>query len=82
MRSLSNKWHVLVNGAAASVVGRVCMDMIMVRLAKPAKIGDEVLVFGKDSSGSIDVEDMAAAAGTISYEVFTGITERVVRVYK
>jgi alanine racemase len=82
MRSLSSKWYVLINGKEAPVLGRVCMDMIIVRLAKDAKVGDEVLVFGKDKTGAIDVEDMAAAAGTISYEIFTGISERVVRVYK
>lgn len=82
MRSLSNKWYVKINGTDAPVLGRVCMDMIMVRLSKEAKVGDEVLVFGRDKAGSIDVEDMAAAAGTISYEIFTGISERVVRVYK
>jgi alanine racemase len=82
MRSLSNKWYVLINGREAPVLGRVCMDMIVVRLSKDVKVGDEALIFGGDKSGSIDAEDMAAAAGTISYEVFTGVSDRVVRVYK
>lgn len=81
-RELSSKWYVKLGGREASILGRVCMDMIIVRAPVSAKIGDEALIFGRDKSGSIDVEDMAAAANTISYEIFTGITERVVRVYK
>jgi alanine racemase len=81
-RELSNKWYVMINGRQAPVLGRVCMDMIVVRPAKEVSIGDEVLVFGRDKTGAIEVEDMAAAAGTISYEIFTGIAERVVRIYK
>jgi alanine racemase len=81
-RELTSKWYVLINGVEAPVLGRVCMDMIIVRLVREAKIGDEALIFGRDKTGAIDVEDMAAAANTISYEIFTGITERVVRIYK
>ncbi len=81
-RCLTSKWYVLINGVEAPVIGRVCMDMIVVRLAREAKIGDEALIFGRDKSGSIDVENMAAAADTISYEIFTGISERVARIYK
>jgi alanine racemase len=81
-RELSSKWYVKISGKEAPVLGRVCMDMIIVRAPVEVKIGDEALVFGRDKKGSIDVEDMAAAANTISYEIFTGITERVVRVYK
>jgi len=81
-RELSNKWYVMINGKKAPVIGRVCMDLIAVKPAGKVRIGDEVLIFGKDKKGEIPVEDMASAAGTISYEIFTGITDRVKRVYK
>ncbi|MEI7542392.1 MAG: alanine racemase [bacterium] len=81
-RELSNKWHVMINGKKAPVIGRVCMDLIVVKPTGKVKIGDEVLIFGKDNKNKIAVEDMASAAGTISYEILTGITDRVKRVYK
>jgi alanine racemase len=81
-RELSNKWYVIINGKKAPVIGRVCMDLIAVKPAGKVKIGDEVLIFGKSGKSAIAVEDMAVKAGTISYEIFTGITDRVKRVYK
>ncbi len=81
-RHLSGKWHVLIGGEKAPVLGRVCMDMIVTGTRKKVPVGSETLVLGSDRSGSIAVEDMAEAAGTISYEIFTGISERVERVYK
>lgn len=81
-RELSNKWYVMINGKKAPVIGRVCMDLIAVKPSGKVKIGDEVLIFGKSGKSIIPVEDMAAAAKTISYEIFTGITDRVKRVYK
>jgi alanine racemase len=81
-RELSGKWYVKIRGEKCPVVGRVCMDMIMVKIKKNYKIGDEVLVFGRDEYGSIDVEDVAQACKTISYEIFTGISDRVIRIYR
>jgi alanine racemase len=80
-RNLSNKWYVMINGKKAPVLGRVCMDLIAVKPAGKVKIGDEVLIFGKSGKSRIEVEDMAEAAGTISYEIMTGITDRVKRIY-
>jgi alanine racemase len=80
-RSLTNKWHVMINGKKSPVIGRVCMDLTAVKPPAGTKIGDEVLIFGEDRKGAIKVEDMAKAAGTISYEIFTGITGRVKRIY-
>ena len=68
---------VYVNGSKAPIVGNVCMDMIMVDVTGiDCREGDEVVVFGKDASA----ETLAAAAGTISYELLTGISQRVKRV--
>lgn len=81
-RNLSGKWYVKIKGEKCPVVGTVCMDMIMVKIKKNYKIGEEVLIFGRDEYGTIDIEDMAQASGTISYEILTGISDRVTRIYK
>jgi alanine racemase len=81
-RDLSGRWYVRIKGEKCPILGRICMDMTMVRIKKNYKVGDEVLIFGKDEYGAIDVEDMAQACGTISYEIFTGIADRVIRIYE
>lgn len=69
---------VLVNGVACPVVGNVCMDMTMIDVSETdCKEGDEVIIFGKDLS----IKDLAASIGTISYEILTGVSERVKRVF-
>lgn len=77
-RELSGKWKVMIKEKKYPVVGRVCMDMTAIKIGSAVKEGDDVLVFGK----GLPVEEMAKTCGTISYEIFTGITERVERVYK
>jgi alanine racemase len=78
-RSLSNgKGQVLIKGKRYPVVGLVCMDMCMVDIAmNHVEEGDEVLIFGED----LPVQEMAKAMDTIAYEVLTGISSRVKRVY-
>jgi alanine racemase len=67
-----------VNGITCPTIGNICMDMTMVDVTGTgAKEGDEVVVFGDN----ISVSEMAEAAGTISYEILTGISERVKRVF-
>ena len=63
----------------APVVGTVCMDMTMIDVTgiPGIKQGDEVIIFGKE----IPIQDLANWAGTIPYEIMTGISERVKRVY-
>jgi len=63
----------------APVVGTVCMDMIMVDVTGIAGIkqGDEVIIFGKE----LPIQDLANWACTIPYEIMTGISTRVKRVY-
>lgn len=69
---------VLVNGVVCPVVGNVCMDMTMVDVSEAdCKEGDEVIIFGKDLS----IKDLANSIGTISYEILTGVSERVKRVF-
>ena len=73
------KGAMLVNGERAPVVGQVCMDMTMIDITdiNGVKEGDEVEVFGKH----ISVNELAQRSETIPYEVMTGISQRVKRVY-
>lgn len=78
-RRLSNgKGKMLLNGALAPIIGNVCMDMAMLDITGiEAKEGDEVIVFGANPR----IETVAEAADTIAYEILTGISARVKRVY-
>jgi len=78
-RLLSNKGQVLIKGVRAPVVGRVCMDMIMVDVTHipDVSVGQEVILFGEEPSA----EEIAQLTGTISYEVVCGVSKRVPRVY-
>ena len=68
-----------VLGQKARTVGNICMDMCMIDITDiaEAQVGDEVIVFGAEPR----VEELATALGTISYEVFTNVSNRVKRVY-
>ncbi|MBI5827803.1 MAG: alanine racemase [Deltaproteobacteria bacterium] len=82
-RRLSGNADVLVRGARAPVVGTVCMDMAMcdVTDVPGAEVGDEVVVMGSQDGESITAEEIAGKAGTISYEIFCGVSARVPRIY-
>lgn len=75
--------QVLIHGRRAPVVGRVCMDQMMVSLNEipKAKVGDEVVLLGTQEGETIRAEDLAQAWTTINYEVTSGITARVPRLY-
>ena len=69
---------VLINNNLCSVIGNVCMDMTMIDITDvEAKVGDEVIVFGENPS----IKQLAMWANTISYEILTGVNERVKRVF-
>jgi alanine racemase len=82
-RLLSNKGAVLIGGKRAPIVGRVCMDQFVVDVTgiEGVRQDDEVVVFGCQGEEEISAEEVAALAGTINYEVVTGILPRVTRVY-
>ena len=82
-RLLSNKGHVLINGKRARIVGRVCMDQIMVDVTDicDVAIGDEVILIGNSKEEQITADDMAALVGTIGYEIVCNISKRVDRTY-
>ena len=72
------KGYVIINNKKAHILGNVCMDMIMVNVTNiDCKEGDEVIVFGPNTTA----ESLAETANTISYELITGISQRVKRVY-
>jgi len=78
-RRFGNGGKMLVNGKSASVIGSVCMDMTMIDVTDidDVREGDEVIVFGEQLS----LEELAKSIGTIPYEIMTGISQRVKRVY-
>ncbi len=81
-RALSNVAHVLIRGKKYPVVGRVCMDQIMVNLEwETAYNGDVVTLLGADGDELITCEHLAEWAGTIPYEVLTNLNTRIPRVY-
>lgn len=81
-RGLSSRGQVLVGGRRAPVVGRVAMNLTTVDLtdAGPVQRGDEVVLLGRQGDEAITAESMAAALGTIHYEVTTRIAERLPRI--
>ncbi len=82
-RAMSSRAQVLVGGERRPVVGRVCMDQLMVDLGPEgtAYNGDEVVLLGDQGQGTITAEELAAWAGTIPHEVLVAINTRVPRVY-
>jgi alanine racemase len=82
-RSLSNQGEVLVHSRRAPVVGRVCMDMIMVDLTEcqDVRVGDEVVLIGRQGQETITADDIAGKTGTIAYEILCRIGSRVPRTY-
>lgn len=80
-RHLSGRLQVMINGRRYPVVGTITMDQIMVDVGNdPVAVGDEVLIWGKTASGSIQVLDVAESMGSIPYELTCGISRRVRRI--
>ena len=81
-RALSNKGEVLIRGKRYPIVGRVCMDLTLVDVGDSnVKVGDEVVLIGRQGKESISTDDVAKQADTISYEIICGIGKRVTRIY-
>lgn len=83
-RSLSGRFYVLIHGKRASILGRVCMDQMMVDVTAipETALGDPVTLVGADGPERITVEQIAAAADSFNYEFVCGISRRVPRVYR
>ena len=82
-RALSNKGRVLIHGQFAPVLGRVCMDQIMVDVSHidNVEIEDVVTLFGRDGQNFIPVEEPADLSSSFNYEFVCSLTRRVTRVY-
>lgn len=80
-RKLSNSGRVLIRGQFAPVLGRVCMNMIMVGVTDipKVKVEDEVVLLGKQRKNEITAEEMAQKIGTINYEIVTRINPELPR---
>lgn len=82
-RALSNKGVVLIHGKRCSILGRVCMDQMMVDITDipQAKIEDRVTLVGCDGDEWISAEEVADASYSFNYEFVCGIARRVPRIY-
>src|SRR5574341_1555813 len=84
-RSLGNRGHVLLGGRTCPIVGVVTMDLMMVDAGEgsaPVTLGDVATLIGEDGSGRITVHDVAGWAGTVPWEILTGLGARLPRIYE
>ena len=82
-RSLSNKGYVLIHGKKAMILGRVCMDQMMVDVTdiEDVKFGDLVTIVGENEGAFLKVEELSALSGRFNYEFICDINKRVPREY-
>ncbi|MBQ9885696.1 MAG: alanine racemase [Lachnospiraceae bacterium] len=82
-RALSNKGRVLIKGHSVPIVGRVCMDQMMVDITgyDDIEVEDIVILVGRDGNEFISVEEVSALAGSFNYEFVCDLSKRVPRVY-
>ncbi len=83
-RHYSSKGHLLIAGQKAPLVGRICMDFMMIDITDHTEthMGDEVLVFGQDAHGYfLAPEELAETGGTITHELITCLGPRIQRIF-
>ena len=82
-RSLSGKFYVLIRGQKAPILGRICMDQLMVDVTDipGAALNERVTLVGKDGGEEITMEAIAEVADSFNYEFVCGISRRVPRIY-
>jgi alanine racemase len=75
--------HVLVGGVRCPVLGRVTMDQIVVDVSGVTGVmeGDEVVLIGRQGGGAITAHELAGWSGTVSWDILTGLSSRVRRIY-
>ena len=83
-RALGNQGHALVRGVRVPIIGRISMDVTVVDITgvPDVELGDAATLIGGDGDNRITLDEVADLAGTISYEVLTGLTTRIPRVWK
>ncbi len=82
-RALSSRGRVLIRGQYAPILGRVCMDQMMVDVSNipDVEVEDVVTLVGSDGDNTIPIEELGDLAGSFNYEMICGISERVPRIY-
>lgn len=82
-RQLSNRGEVIVKGVRCPIVGRVCMDQMMIDVSAVPDVqtGDIVTLIGTDGNQTITADDIAQICGTIGYEIVCNISKRVPRIF-
>tara|TARA_B100000809_G_scaffold253854_1_gene290362 strand:- start:1699 stop:1986 length:288 start_codon:yes stop_codon:yes gene_type:complete len=82
-RVLGNRGNVLLAGQQFPIIGRISMDMTVVDItgAGGVEVGDAATLIGTDGDGVITLDEVADLAGTISYEILTGFTARMPRIW-
>ena len=83
-RLLSNRGHVVINGQKAPIVGRVCMDQLIVdvtHIRGGVAPEEPVVLFGRTPEGTVGADEVMASCGGIAYELLCGVNKRVPRVY-
>ena len=80
-RHLTGKGHVLIQGTPAPIIGKICMDMMMVDVTDipHPRIGEEVVLLGQQGEEQITAEDHADWLNSIPYEVLCGIGGQAAR---
>ena len=83
-RLLSSRGYILVGGQRCPIIGRVCMDLVMVDVSHVPDVclEDDAVAIGCQADQCITAEEVAAQVGTINYEIATSITRRVKRIYR
>ncbi|MEX2471885.1 MAG: alanine racemase [Gemmatimonadota bacterium] len=83
-RALGNRGHALIGGRRTAIVGRISMDVTVVNITgmHGVGVGDVATLIGRDGAEEITLDEVAEGAGTISYEVLTGFTTRLPRVWE
>ena len=82
-RALSNQGRMLVHGQYAPIVGRVCMDQTMIDVSHipEVKVGDEVVLVGKQGEHLLAVEELAGMSASFNYEFVCDVNRRVPRIF-
>lgn len=81
-RALSNRGFCIVKGKKVPIVGRICMDQLMLDVTGiDVKTGDVATIRGREGENAVTTRETAEMLGTISYEVFCNLGERIPRIY-
>ena len=82
LRALSNKGFALVGGERRAIVGKICMDQLMVDLTPTGEAynGDEVVLIGSQKNHAITVNDIASILETTPHEILVSLNQRIPRI--